>query len=252
MKGMRRAWAWAAAAAVACAAGAARAEDPWVEAEPDGALWVWNPGPAWRAGVEYTRDERKVEWNETSEAWTGDTVEGVVQWAPVAWMNLEGRVGVGRGKVDFGGAGAGGLGVAWGAGLGVDIWEIAPEDAAWRVYVRLEGGVKGREGNKRERIKVGWTEYTAFLPVTYELLMERSPRSAYSTDFHRLDLFAGPVWSQVDGDWEYLNLKREFEAKREMGVAAGARIWLTDRWGIWGRVDFYDECGYRGGMEYRF
>lgn len=253
MKGIRWAWMLAAVvAAVSAGAAGARAEDPWTEEEPDGALWVWNAGPAWRAGVEYTRDQRNVEWKGAEQLWTGDTVEGVVKWAPTAWMNLEGRVGAGRGKVDFGGAGAGGMGVAWGAGLGVDVWEIAPADAAWRVFVRAEGAVKGRHGGESDGVKVGWMEYTAFLPVTYELLMERSPRSAYSTDFHRLDLFAGPVWSLVDGDWEGFGMKRDFDSKRDVGAAAGARIWLTERVGIWGRADFYDECGFRGGMEYRF
>ena len=253
MNGMRRAWVLAAVAAAAWAwASGARAEDPWTEEEPDGALWVWNAGPAWRAGVEYVRDVRKADCEGVEADWTGDTVEGVVQWAPTAWMDLEGRVGAARGKVDFGGTGQGGMGVSWGAGLGVDVCEIAPADAAWRVFLRAEGAVKGRCGGESDGVKVGWTEYTAFVPATYQLLMERSPRSAYSTDFHRLDLFAGPVWSHVEGDWECAGLKRDFEAKRELGAAVGARIWLTERVGIWGRVDIYDECGYRGGMEYRF
>lgn len=254
----------AAGIAVALLAGAAadtaRAQDG-VHSRYEGdatapeALWAWNDPVPWRVGVEAGRAGRTVKCGGAECDWTGDSAEGVLSVAPWGWLEFYGRAGVHRGKMERGahsaksGAGAGGA-----LGAKLNLWEIGPErdTAAWRVTIGLQAEYAYRSGGEKDGAKASWGEAFFFLPVDYHLSFLGTQRSAYATEAHALDLFAGPACSLLDGDWTENGAKSSFKQKQAAGVAGGLRIWLLENLGIEGTLAWFDGMTYRAGLQYRF
>ena len=248
-------------AAVAGLSVAARAGDGGVHSRfaPDAsapeALWAWNDPVPWRAGVEVGRAMRKVKVGGAECDWTGDSAEAFVAVAPWGWMELYGRAGGHRGKMERGafsektGVGAGGA-----LGAKLNLWEIGPEHdtAAWRVTIGLRGEYAWRTGKERKGTKAEWGEAFFFLPVNYHLSFHGTQRSTYATEAHAMDLFVGPACSLLDGDWTENGTKFSFRERQAAGFAGGLRIWLVPNLGIEGSLAWFDGASYLAGVQYRF
>lgn len=219
------------------------------------ALWAWNDPVPWRVGIEAGRAGRTVKCGGTECDWTGDSAEGVLSVAPWGWMELYGRAGVHRGKMERGshsaksGAGAGGA-----LGAKLNLWEIGPEHdtAAWRVTIGLQGEYAYRTGGEKDGAKASWGEAFFFLPVDYHLSFHGTQRSTYATEAHAFELFVGPACSLLDGDWTENGTKWSFKEKQAAGVVGGMRIWLFENLGVEGTLAWFDGTSYRAGLQYRF
>lgn len=227
--------------------------------EPDStapeSLWAWNDPVPWRVGLVAGRADRTVKMGGMECDWTGDSAEAVLSVAPWGWLEIYGRAGVNRGKMERGphsaktGAGAGGA-----LGVALNLWEIGPDPdtAAWQVTIGLQGEYAYRTGGDKDGVKASWGEAFFFLPVDYHLSFRGTQRSTYSTEAHALDLYVGPACSLLDGDWTENGTKFSFKQKQAAGVAGGLRIWILPSLGIEGSLAWFDGATYRAGLQYRF
>lgn len=248
-------------AALAALAVAARAADggehPRFEPDPSApeALWAWNDPVPWRVGVEGGRAERTVKIGGAECDWSADSAEGVLSVAPWGWLEFYGRAGVHRGKMERGGHSAkSGTGAGGALGARANLWEIGPErdTAAWRVTIGLQAEYAYRSGGEKDGAKAQWGEAFFFLPVDYHLSFRGTQRSAYATDAHAMDLYAGPACSLLDGDWTENGTKFSFRGNQAAGAAGGMRIWVLPNLCVEGSLAWFDGTSWRAGLQYRF
>lgn len=221
-------------------------------------LFAWNDPVPWRAGVVATRTKRPVRMQKSVWDFEVDSLEAEIAVAPWGWLELYGRAGGFRPKMELDGHSWGKTDVGAGGALGLNanLWEIAPErgTAAWRLSIGLRAEYAWRTGKELEGAKAQWGEAFFFLPVNYHLAYHGTQRSTYATEAHALDLYLGPACSLVDGDWtpKRGTGKIGFREDQAAGIAGGIRIWLLENLGVGGEVAWFDALTLQGGLEYRF
>lgn len=258
---------WYLALAMVAAMGlpaASRATDGGVHSrfEPDAsapeALFAWNDPVPWRVGVVAGRAKRPVKVGDSVWDFEADSLEAEIAVAPWGWMELYGRAGGFRPKMEAGGFSWGKTDVGAGGALGtrLNLWEIGPEHgtAVWRVTIGLRAEYAWRTGKELDGAKASWGEAFFLLPVNYHLSYHGTQRSSYSTEAHALDLYVGPACSLVDGDWTPKGggQKFSFSEDQAVGIAGGMRIWLLESLAVEGEVEWFDAWTLRGGVAYRF
>ena len=259
---MKRWWLWMVAGGIAlAAAGGVRASEArpshWIpDASAPEAVWAWNDPVPWRVGAWVARANRPVRMEGADWDWQADSLEAEIGVAPWGWLELYGRAGAYRGKMEHGSWSTGRTGAGPGGALGAaaTLWEIGPErdTAAWRFTIGLLGEYAWRSGGEKDGRKAHWGEAYFFLPLNYHLTMHVTQRSTYATEMHALDLFAGPACSLLDGKWTSAGTKADFSEGQAAGISGGLRLWLRENTGITGRVDWFDGWSFRAGAEYRF
>lgn len=264
MKRCFLALAMAVAAGFPAASGTARAADGGVhsrfehDASAPESLFAWNDPVPWRAAVVAGRVKRPVRRQNTVWNFEADSLEAEIAVAPWGWLELYGRAGGFRPKLELGGHSWGKTDVGAGGALGtcLNLWEIGPDHdaAAWRVTIGLRAEYAWRTGKELDGTKAEWGEAFFFLPVNYHLSYHGTQRSTYSTEAHALDLFVGPACSLLDLDWtpQRGGDKLSFREDQAAGIAGGIRIWLIESLSLNGEVEWFDVWTFRGGLEYRF
>ncbi|MDR0993238.1 MAG: hypothetical protein LBN38_01535 [Verrucomicrobiota bacterium] len=218
------------------------------------ALLTWRDPHPWQAGVVYTRVMRPVKLNEVTCDLKADIVDAAVSVAPFGWLVIYGQVGASRAELDKwmqDGAsfGAGGL-----LGVLLNLWEIdAGETAsAWRFTMQLAGQYAYRTADDDGDGKLQWGEAMVMLPLNYHLFFSSPSRNTYSDEFTSLNLYAGPAFSKVDGEWNFGGAHTDFEEDQAFGAVVGVDLWLLNNLSFGARTDWFDEMSFRVSMNYRF
>lgn len=262
-------WIFGLALGIAAAAlppgGTARAADTGVHSrfENDSsapeALFAWNDPVPWRVGASVGRAKRPVKMGGSSQ-WNfeADSLEAEIAVAPWGWLELYGRAGGFRAKMELDGHSWGTTDVGAGGALGLraNLWEIGPDrgTAAWRFAIGLQAEYAWRTGTEKDGAKAAWGEAFFFLPLDYHLSYHGTQRSTYSTEAHAIDLYVGPACSLVDGDWTPKGGgdKIGFGEDQAAGIAGGIRIWLFENFSVDGQAAWFDDWTLRAGVAYRF
>jgi opacity protein-like surface antigen len=140
-------------------------------------------------------------------------------------------------------------------------WSVGGSMNLWRLDIREPGFLAGRlsirtlaefsryasEGDQRD---THWTDLTFALPVQHEFFVE-SPAEMGSEVFS-LALYGGPIVSFLDGTVELSGQDIDFSEKNDLGVMAGADLYLSSNLSVGCQLVAFDEVTIRGSVRYHF
>ncbi|MBR6023226.1 MAG: hypothetical protein IK066_12505 [Kiritimatiellae bacterium] len=233
------------ALAVPLAAAAAPDADP--------ALIEWSPSPHWSAGVAYTHRVRPLS-RDGGGTWSlsGESYDGVVTYTR-DWWSLFAFAGATQAHLEEYALKDLGMDPGGGAGLRVNLWQIAPAKSGgpWDVTLKLEGRAEWRETSS-DRETLRWFEGFAAAPVAWRLSSARSGHDTSIHDYHAIGAYAGPALSALDGTREFANAKTSFEHDDLVGGVAGVELWLLRNLRFDGRLEYFGDCSFALSCTYLF
>lgn len=238
-----------------CAAAAgARAQVPSAGSAADSALIEWEPSSSWRASAGYTHRLRPVEPVRGGAEWTiaGESYDACVEWT-CGWFDVRAFAGATRARLKEFASDDLDMEAGGGAGLGLNLWQISPDDVhcAWRVILRVEGRAEWRSTSD-DRDSLEWFEGFGAAPVSYVLTTSRSRVNSDIRDFHAIGAYAGPAVSMIDGRREFAGTKTDFEQSDLAGAVAGVDLWLLSNLRFGGRLEYFGDCTWSLSCEYSF
>jgi hypothetical protein len=166
------------------------------------------------------------------------------------WLAIFGTAGIGQGKLDEV-EGYGTPRFEWSAGLNASIWhwEVTPKNPAWGLTLEAVGAFSQYESGESDN-GIEWHEFSAALPLNYELYFPASPPGW--ADIDTLVFFAGPVYSNIRGTWTVNDFDSDFEESHSTGVLGGADLFFTDSLCFRGQVEYFDEFTFTASLRYHF
>ncbi len=139
----------------------------------------------------------------------------------------------------------------WSVGLKANLWHLDlknPEYLRGRVSIGLLGEYT-RYRTASGSTDLEWTDTVLMLPVGYEIPNE--PMSFWGV--HSLYLFAGPVWSVIDGTIKpAASARTDFEAADETGAVAGLEIFAAPNLSIGAHGLYLHDLSVTIGLHYHF
>ena len=93
-----------------------------------------------------------------------------------------------------------------------------------------------------------WTETAIAVPFGYEIPAEQSGLS----QVHSLLLYAGPLYSRLDGDLTSAGVRLDLDEDKDFGLLAGADIFLAQNLAIGGQIQYFDEISFNVSARYHF
>jgi hypothetical protein len=97
---------------------------------------------------------------------------------------------------------------------------------------------------------VAWTDFAVSLPVGYEI--PNDPMAFAGVE--SLYLFAGPIYSVIDGDYGIADSKTafEFEQAHDMGVAGGFELYLAPTVSLGAQLQLIDDLSMSASARFHF
>ncbi len=102
----------------------------------------------------------------------------------------------------------------------------------------------------KPNVRGDWTEMNLSLLLGYEIFV-KEPHSRDSTPYS-LQLYAGPGWSDIDGDVRVGGVSADFDASQEFVLVAGADLFLADNVSVGGVVRLGSDTDWRAGVRFHF
>ncbi len=207
----------------------------------------------WSIGVDYQSEGRDVLYDGELEGMNDHfETEELVAYLGLRltpWLTVFGTVGMvdlEMGDVDASHDGR------WSAGLQASLWQYDlqdPEFLAGRYTVR--GIVEYGEAETEDDYASGdWSELNVALLLNWEIFVDTIDsldRYPYS-----LSLYAGPMFSLIDGDIMSMGVDVDYEEDSEWGIVVGASLNISHNFAVDFGVQHFDDTGYRGGLRYHF
>ena len=138
----------------------------------------------------------------------------------------------------------------WSAGAHANLWHYditEPDFMTGRLSIgvvaeRAEYSISG------EGVSLEWTETVVAVPVGYELPADESLLSTV----HGLLISAGPIFSEIDGDYSEPGRHIPFDAEQEMGMLLGADAFLAENLTVGGQLQIFNKTTFNVGVRYHF
>lgn len=199
----------------------------------------------WIVGADATQTRRDVDINGLSDRLESDRYSGFLGFCPTKWLILYGTLG--RVMADVGPAD---LGEGWGWGLGLHsrLWRHDlkdPEFLAGRWSIRA-----GAEVRRADCDAGHWQTVSAAADLHFELFAE-SPAAIDRVPFS-LGLYAGPLYSLLDGRVDIGVQNRDFEGASSWGFAGGVEVYLSHNVVIGLQLEFVEGTSWGVSARYTF
>ncbi len=141
----------------------------------------------------------------------------------------------------------------WSIGVQASLWQQDlehPEWAAGRVSVRTVAEYVAGDLSCKPNVRGDWTEMNLSLLLGYEIFV-KEPHSRDSTPYS-LQVYAGPGWSDIDGDVRVGGVSADFDASQEFVLVAGADLFVADNVSVGGVVRLGSDTDWRAGVRFHF
>ncbi len=174
----------------------------------------------WVVGADALKIRRDVDFDGSSEELDSDWYGVFLGFRPRAWLMLYGTLGRTTAETEWDDLDDG---LGWSLGIHTRIWRYDlkdPEFLAGRWSVRAGG-----EFRRSDHDAGYWQTASASADLHYELFVD-SPAATDRVPFS-LGLYAGPLYSWLDGKVEGDTWTEDFEGDGSWGVAAGAEVHLS-------------------------
>ncbi len=139
----------------------------------------------------------------------------------------------------------------WALGLDANWWQ-SPIKGRDRIKAVISIGSMlkyGRYEANSGNDDVNWHEFTLGVPLQLELLAKETTSLAQP---YSLVLFAGPVWSPVDGERDFGDLQYDFESSDDFGYYGGMNIYFDYSFSIGAQFRKFKDAGYGVNLRYHF
>ncbi|MCE9612667.1 MAG: hypothetical protein K8T26_00230 [Lentisphaerae bacterium] len=141
-------------------------------------------------------------------------------------------------------------GLRWSVGLNASLWHVdleEPEFARGRLSIGataeyLESTSSGTDGD------VTWSEVSVTLPLGFEI--PNDPMLYWGV--YSLFLYAGPVFSQLDGNIDRPGRRVDFSESQDVGVLGGADIYMARNLSLGGQIQYFDAMSANISARYHF
>jgi hypothetical protein len=138
----------------------------------------------------------------------------------------------------------------WSIGAAANLWQTdidRPDAMSGRVSIRASLEYTSYDATSKG-INVDWTEFAIALPFGYELYNERTKLSGV----YSLLLFAGPLYSSVEGDVDGSVPSVSFDESENWGLLAGTELFLAENVSLTGQIHYFDQVSGSFAGRYHF
>ena len=140
--------------------------------------------------------------------------------------------------------------VRWSIGAHANLWQTdisQPDSMSGRVSIRASIEYSSYDATSKG-VNVDWTEFALAIPFGYELYNDRSKLSGV----YSLLMFAGPIYSTVDGDVGGNVPSVGFDESENWGLLAGAELFLAENVSLLGQIHYFEEVSGSFAGRYHF
>lgn len=138
----------------------------------------------------------------------------------------------------------------WSLGAQANLWQTditRPEAMSGRISIRASIEYASYDATSKG-INVDWTEFALTLPCGYELYNDHTKLSGV----YSLLLFAGPIYSTVDGDVGGSIPSVNFNESENWGLLAGAELFFAENVSLLGQIHYFDQVSGSFSGRYHF
>ncbi|MDA0990749.1 MAG: hypothetical protein O3A51_08365 [Verrucomicrobia bacterium] len=138
----------------------------------------------------------------------------------------------------------------WSVGINASVWEHAVTEPTF-MEGRLTIGLVAEYASfdvADAGATLEWTELAVAVPVSYYLPADRSLIS----EVDGLLLTAGPIYSTLDGSYRDGGFHVDFEQDKEIGLLAGAEVYLARNVTVGCNLYLFDATGYSVSLRFHF
>ncbi|MCX7818769.1 MAG: hypothetical protein N2652_06135 [Kiritimatiellae bacterium] len=199
----------------------------------------------WVVGADALQLRRDVTQEGFPGELEGDWYGAFLGLRPTRWMLLYGALG--RASADVG-PDALGEGLGWSLGMHLRLWRYDlkdPEFLAGRWSVRAGGEFRRADSDGGH-----WQTASGSADLHFEMFAD-SPASTDRVPFS-FALYAGPLYSALDGRSESGPIREDFEGESAWGVAAGAEVHLSHNFLLGLQLEFLDGTSWGLSARYTF
>ena len=205
-------------------------------------------------GVDYDQRTRGVDMTGPlgrEGEFSADSLTAVIGIRVLPW--LAPFVTVGSTETELAGFGTDDDELIWSIGVQASLWQqdlAHPEWVAGRLSVRTVAEYVSGDLSSKPDVRGDWTELNLSLLLGYEVFV-KEPHSRESTPYS-LQLYAGPGWSDLDGDARISGVGVDFDSSQEFVLVAGADLFVADNVSVGGAVRLGSDTDWRVGLRFHF
>lgn len=209
------------------------------------ALIVSDGIEGWSLGVDGASIRRDAKIAGFLDKLEATSYGGFVGWRGVPWLTL--YTVLGQADADLG-VDTLGDGFYWALGLQATVWQmdmLDPEFLSGRWSIRF-----GAEYASADLASGEWQDVSASLRLQYEIFVESveaTQKIPYS-----LALYAGPMYSGLDGNVSVNGFREDFEADQEVGIVAGIELSISHNVLLGIGAEYFDDVTWVGSLRYKF
>lgn len=209
------------------------------------ALFVSDGIEGWSLGVDASSIRRDLAIEGFLDGLESTTYGGFIGWRGVPGLTLYTVLGHADANV---GVDALGDGFYWSLGFQATVWQLDmldPEFLSGRWSIRL-----GAEYASADLSSGEWQDVSASLRLQYEIFVESveaTQKIPYS-----LALYAGPMYSGLDGNVSVNGFGEDFEADEDLGLVAGIELSISHNVLLGIGVEYFDDVTWAGSLRYKF
>ncbi len=138
----------------------------------------------------------------------------------------------------------------WSLGANANLWEIdisSPRQMNGRVSIRANIELAMYDATSKG-INIDWEEFAFAVPIAYELYNDHK----HLDGVHSLMLFAGPIYSTVEGDVGGAVPEVNFDESENWGLLAGAELFLAENVSLLGQIHYFEQVSGNFSARYHF
>lgn len=138
----------------------------------------------------------------------------------------------------------------WSLGLNANLWHldlVEPEYMRGRLSIGLTAAYTDY-ASSGDAADVAWSDTSVALPIGFEIPNEPMTYFGVSSLF----LYAGPIYSSVDGDYTSGGRTTGFDATRDTGALVGLDIYASPNLSLGGNIQYLDSVSTTLSVRYHF
>lgn len=138
----------------------------------------------------------------------------------------------------------------WSLGLSANLWHVdvrSPDYLRGRLSIALETEYISNEASSTSA-DAEWTEIRAVLPFGFEIPNE--PMSFWGVN--SLYLYAGPIYSALDGEVTASGRRTDVESSDELGATVGADIFAAPNLSFGAQILYLDDVSITASVRFHF
>lgn len=208
-------------------------------------LFVSDGIERWSIGLDAASIRRGVAINGAQSRLEASAFGGFIGWRGIPWMTLYTVLGQADAEIGFDDLDSGFYGAL---GAHATLWQYDmtdPEFLTGRWSVRVHG-----EFAMADLSAGDWQDVSGSLRLQYEIFTT-SIEDTQTMPFS-LALFAGPMFSVMDGTVATAGMSRDFEVTEEIGVVAGIELSISHNVLIGAGLEYTDDSTWVGSLRYKF